>query len=333
MGRVENLRDDYAGRRVLITGGAGFVGSNLAHRLVALGARVTVVDSLVPGLGGNPFNLEGIRDSICFSRIDLRDAHHLAPVIRGQELIFNLAGQVSHVDSMRDPLLDLELNVRSHATLLEECRRHNPVARVVLASTRQVYGRPRYSPVDEEHPVQPVDTNGIHKLASERYHLLYHEVHGLPVTVLRLTNTYGPRQLIAHARQGFIAWFVRTALLGGTIDLFGGGTQVRDMTYVDDAVDALVLAGARDGAAGRVFNLGGARSSLLEIAGILRDLCPACGYRSVEFPEERRRIDIGDFVADWSKARSLLGWEPAVPLREGLARTIDYYRGCLDRYL
>lgn len=327
------MRDAYGGKRVLVTGGAGFVGSNLARRLVALGAEVNVIDSFVSGLGGNPFNLEGIRDRICLHRADLRDAPSVAPLVRDQQVIFNLAGQVSHVDSMRNPLCDLELNVRGHVTLLEACRLQNPTARVVLASTRQVYGRPHYSPVDEEHPVHPVDTNGINKLASERYHLLYHEVHGLPVTVLRLTNTYGPRQLLAHARQGFIAWFVRTALLEGTIELFGGGAQVRDMTFVDDAVEALLLAGARECAVGHVFNLGGAESSLLEIARLLRDLCPGCCYRCVAFPEERRRIDVGDFVADWSKARRLLGWEPTVCLREGLARTIAYYRGCLDKYV
>lgn len=327
------LRDAYEGRRVLVAGGGGFVGSNLAHRLVALGASVTVVDPFVSGLGGNVFNLEGVRDGILLSDADLRDATRLAPYVRDQQLIFNLAGQVSHVDSMRDPLCDLELNVRAHVTLLEVCRRQNPTVRVVLASTRQVYGRPLYSPVDEEHPAHPVDTNGINKLASERYHLLYHEVYGLPVTVLRLTNTYGPRQLLAHARQGFIAWFVRTALLGGTIELFGGGTQVRDLTYVDDVVDALLRAGARECAAGHVFNLGGDRASLHEIANLLHDLCPACDYRSVEFPEERRRIDIGSFVADWSKARGLLGWAPTVSLRDGLARTIEYYRGCLERYV
>jgi len=324
---------EYAGKRVLVTGGAGFVGSNLARRLVAIGASVTVVDSCVEGLGGNPFNLQDIRDRILVSHADLRDTRRLAPLIEGQQVVFNLAGQVSHVDSMRDPLADLELNVRGHVALLEACRRHAPTARVVLASTRQVYGRPLYSPVDEEHPVRPVDVNGINKVSSEQYHLLYHQVYGLPVTVLRLTNTYGPRQLIAHARQGFIAWFLRSALLGDTIDLFGGGRQVRDMTYVDDVVDALLRAGTRECAVGHVFNLGGERASLRAIAEMLRDLCPACACRPVEFPEERRRIDIGDFVADWSKARRVLGWAPTVPLRDGLARTIAYYRGCLDKYV
>jgi nucleoside-diphosphate-sugar epimerase len=203
------LKQFFGGRAVLVTGGAGFIGSNLVHRLVELGARVTVVDALVPDHGGNLFNLDGVRDRISLSVIDLHDADALGPLVRNQSIIFNLAGQVSHEDSMRDPASDLAANCSSHVRLLEVCRRRNPDVRVVFTSTRQVYGRSRYLPVDEDHPLQPIDPNGVNKLAAERYHLLYHELFGIWASVLRLTNTYGPRQLIRHARQGFIAWFVR----------------------------------------------------------------------------------------------------------------------------
>lgn len=323
----------FAQRSILVTGGAGFIGSNLVRRLVDLGARVTVVDSLLPDYGGNLFNLDGVRDKIWLSVTDMRDANGMAYLVKGQEIIFNLAGQVSHQDSMLDPMNDLDINCRSQASLLDVCRRANPDVRIVYTSTRQVYGKPRTLPVDENHILQPVDVNGINKLAAERYHLLYHQVHGIWASVLRLTNTYGPRQLIRHARQGFIAWFIRQALDGKTIQLFGDGLQQRDMTYVDDVVDALLLASKSEAANGQVFNLGGETTSLLELARMLCELCPATRYERVPFPEERRRIDIGDYVANWEKIRRALGWEPRVCLADGLRRTIDYYRRYYANYL
>lgn len=317
---------------MLVTGGAGFIGSNLVARLVGLGAQVTVIDSLLPDLGGNLFNLDGLRDRIWLSITDMRDANGLSYLVREQEVIFNLAGQVSHEDSMRDPLTDLDINCRSQAALLEICRQHNPRVRVVYSGTRQVYGRPHYLPVDEEHPLSPVDANGINKLAAERYHLLYQQVHGMWACVLRLTNTYGPRQLIRHHRQGFIAWFVRKALNRETIQLFGDGLQQRDMTYVDDVVDGLLLAAASDAASGQIFNVGGEPVTLLDLARMLCDLCPGATYTTVPFPEERRRIDIGNYVANWGKMRDRLGWAPRVPLAEGLRRTIEYYQRYGDHY-
>jgi nucleoside-diphosphate-sugar epimerase len=316
-----------------VTGGAGFIGSNLVRRLVDLGARVSVADSLLPDYGGNLFNLDGIRDKIWLSVTDMRDVNGMAYVVRDQEFIFNLAGQVSHEDSMRDPLTDLDINCRSQASLLEVCRCHNPRVRIVYTSTRQVYGKPRCLPVDESHPLDPVDVNGINKLAGERYHLLYHRVHGIWTTVLRLTNTYGPRQLIRHSRQGFIASFIRQVLQNGTIQLYGDGQQLRDLTYVDDVVDALLLAATRDAANGQIFNIGGTVVSLLELTRMLREVCPAARYEIVPFPEERRRIDIGSYTANWEKIYHTLGWRPLVALDDGLRQTLDYYQRCYDHYL
>lgn len=327
------LGNSFQGRSVLVTGGAGFIGSNLVRRLVDLGARVTVVDSLLPEYGGNLFNLEGYRERIWLSVTDVRDANALAYLTRGQEIIFSLAGQVSHQDSMTDPITDLDINCRSQASLLEVCRQHNPGARLILTSTRQVYGRPRYLPVDEDHPLQPVDVNGINKLAGERYHMLYHEVHGMWTCVLRLTNTYGPRQLIKHAHQGFIAWFIHQALQAGTIQLYGDGQQQRDLTYIDDVVEALLLASVNDAADGQIFNLGGEPSSLLDLARLICELCPPTQYTLAPFPEERRRIDIGSYVANFAKIRDALGWSPRVGLRDGLAKTLDYYRRFRDHYV
>lgn len=327
------MSDAFRDRRVLVTGGAGFIGSNLVRRLVHLGARVTVIDSLLPDYGGNLFNLEGIRDRIWLSVTDLRDRNSLAYFVKDQEIIFNLAGQVSHEDSMRDPITDLDINCRSQASLLEACRQHNPEVRIVYTSTRQIYGRPRYLPVDEDHPLEPVDVNGINKLAGEQYHLLYHTVHGLWTSALRLTNTYGPRQLIRHPRQGFIAWFVNRAVQGETIRLYGDGTQQRDLTHVDDVVEALLLASASDAANGHVFNLGGELVSLLDLATMLCELCPRVHYEMVPFPEERRKIDIGSYVARWDKIRRELGWTPRIALSDGIRTTIEYYRRFGDHYL
>ncbi|MGH2457890.1 MAG: NAD-dependent epimerase/dehydratase family protein [Chloroflexota bacterium] len=327
------MSDAFRDRRVLVTGGAGFIGSNLVRRLVYLGARVTVIDSLLPDYGGNLFNLEGIRDRIWLSVTDLRDQNSLAYFVKDQEIIFNLAGQVSHEDSMRDPITDLDINCRSQASLLEACRQHNPEARIVYTSTRQIYGRPRYLPVDENHPLEPVDVNGINKLAGERYHLLYHAVYGLWTSALRLTNTYGPRQLIRHSRQGFIAWFVNRAVQGETIRLYGDGTQQRDLTHVDDVVEALLLASVSDAANGQVFNLGGEPISLRDLATLFHEICPRVRYELVPFPDERRKIDIGSYVACWDKIRRELGWAPRIGLVDGLRATIEYYRRFGDRYL
>jgi UDP-glucose 4-epimerase len=265
---------------------------------------------------------------------DIRQQSTMNYLVRDRRVIFNLAGQVSHVDSMRDPYTDLEINCRSQLTVLEACRKHNPDVKIVFAGTRQVYGRPDSLPVGEDQLVRPTDVNGINKAAGEYYHLVYNNVFGIRACSLRLTNTYGPRQLIRHNRQGFIGWFLRQAVLGEEIQLFGDGSQKRDFDYVDDVVDAFLRAGALDAADGEVFNLGGlAPVSLLELAQLLIELVGHGSYRRVPFPPERRRIDIGDFYADASKIQRVLGWQPRVPLRQGLERTLAFYREHKDRYL
>ncbi len=331
--RQPGYGDFYDGRRVLITGGLGFIGSNLAHRLVELNARVLLVDSLVPDYGGNPHNIDDIRDAVTVNVADVRDSYSMSYLVQGQEVIFNLAGQISHIDSMCDPYTDLEINCRSQLSLLEGCRHHNPDAKVVYASTRQVYGRPRYLPVDEEHLAWPTDVNGINKLAGERYHLVYHQVYGIRACSLRLTNTYGPRQLVAHNRQGFIGWFIRQVIDGEEIQLFGDGRQLRDLTYVDDAVEAFLLAGATDAVNGQIFNLGGLQPvSLHQIVEMLLKAAGQGTYRLVPFPDEKRAIDIGDFYASYDKIHRVLGWKPKVDLEEGLARTIAFYRANKENY-
>jgi UDP-glucose 4-epimerase len=326
-------RDFYRDRRVLVTGALGFIGSNLCRTLADLGAKVLAVDSLLPDYGGNLFNLAGYEDRVRINIADVR-GHGIGYLVRDQDVLFNLAGQVSHIDSMTDPFTDLEINCRSQLWILEAVRQNNPEVKIVYAGTRQVYGKPRRLPVDESHLLNPTDVNGINKISGELYHLVYHSVYGIRASSLRLTNTYGPRQLIRHDRQGFIGWFIRQAVLGETIQLFGDGTQKRDFDYVDDVVDAFLRAGAMDAADGEVFNLGGdAPVSLLELVKTLLDIAGKGAYVLTPFPPERKRIDIGDFYADTTKIRKTLGWTPRVPLREGLERTIDYYRRHRDRYL
>jgi UDP-glucose 4-epimerase len=323
----------YAGTPVLVTGGLGFIGSNLAIRLVELGADVTVVDSLVPELGGNRFNIAPVEDRIAVSTTDLRDEAELDALVDGQEIVFALAGNVSHVDSMTDPIGDLEINCRSQLALLEALRRRNRTARVVYAGSRQQYGRPQYLPLDEKHPLEPVDVNGIHKAAAENATLLYHRVHGLPTCSLRLTNTYGPRMQMRHARQGFVAWFVRLAVEGAEIELFGGGDSLRDFNDVDDVVDAFLLCGSADAAVGEVFNLGHPEPvTVRQFAELLVEVADGGALSERPFPSERARIDIGSVYMDYGKIRERLGWEPRVGLREGLTRMVEYYRRHREHY-
>lgn len=316
----------YRGRRTLITGGLGFIGSTLARRLVALGARVTVVDSLIPEYGGNFRNMAGLEGAVQVNVSDVRDRHSLPVFVRGQDYLFNLAGQTSHMDSMTDPETDLEINARAQLSILEACRRHAPEIRVVFASTRQLYGRPDHLPVTEAHPLRPVDVNGINKLAGEQYHLLYHQIYGVRSTILRLTNTIGPRMRIKDARQTFVGVWIRALLEGRRFEVWGG-EQVRDFTYVDDCVEALLLAGASEAAAGEVFNLGGPPPiTLRALAELLVEVNGEGGFRVCSFPAARRKIDIGDFYADGSKIAVALGWRPRTGLRTALRRTLAFYR-------
>jgi UDP-glucose 4-epimerase len=329
---TRSVAEELRGKRVLVTGGLGFIGSNLAHALARAGARVTVVDSLIPDYGGCLFNLDGVEDLVRVNIADIRDPHGMSYLVRDQDAIFNLAGQVSHLDSVGDPLTDLDINCRAQVTLLEACRRHNPGVPVVFASTRQLYGRPRSLPVDEGHPINPVDPNGVSKAAGEAYHLLYHRVHGLRACALRLTNTYGPRMRVKDARQTFVGWWFHELVDGRPIKVFGDGAQVRDFNFVDDVVEALVLAGLREAAAGQVYNLGGEGLSLRALAERLVAVNHGGSFEVVPFPPERKAIDIGDYRGDFGKIRAQLGWEPRVPLEEGLARTLEFYRQNRERY-
>ncbi len=323
-----NLRESYfKDRRVLITGGLGFIGSNLARRLLGLGAQVTLVDSLIPEYGGNLFNIEDIRQRAEVNISDVRDPYAMRQHVRGKDLLFNLAGQTSHLDSMREPEADLEINCKAQLSILETCRHENPAIRIVFAGTRQVYGKPDYLPVDEAHPVRPVDVNGINKAAGEMYHLLYCSTHGIPCCVLRLTNTYGPRMRVKDARQTFLGVWLRRIIEQQPIQVFGDGSQRRDFNYVDDVVEAMLLAASSDKAVGRIYNLGGAEVvSLNQLASLMIEVNGGGKQELLPFAEELKRIDIGDYYGDFRKIEAELGWRPTVSLREGLRRSLDYYR-------
>lgn len=323
----------FAGRKVLITGGLGFIGSNLAHRLVELGTEVTVMDALIPEYGGLEYNVQDIRARVAVHVADVRDSAAVARLVRDQHYLFNLAGQTSHLDSMTDPRTDLEINAAAQLSLLEACRQHNPGVKLVFASTRQLYGRPQYLPVDEKHPIQPVDVNGINKLAGEWYHLLYNNVYGIRACALRLTNTYGPRMRVKDARQTFLGVWIRNVIEGRPILVYGDGAQLRDFNYVDDAVDALMAAAADPRSEGQVFNLGSSEVvSLKALAEKLVALHGGGRYQVVPFPPERKAIDIGDYYSDFEKIRAALDWAPHVGLDEGLRRTLDYYAGHGSHY-
>jgi UDP-glucose 4-epimerase len=318
----------------MVTGGLGFIGSNVARQLVTLGARVLLVDSLIPEYGGNLFNISGIEDRVRVNIADVRQESTMNYLVRDQDVIFNLAGQVSHIDSMQDPYTDLEINCRSQLSILEACRRYNPMVKVVFAGTRQVYGKPDSLPVSESHLVRPTDVNGINKAAGENYHLVYNNVFGVRACSLRLTNVYGPRQLIKHNRQGFIGWFIRLAMEDDEIQIYGDGRQLRDFVYVDDAADAFLRAGASETSNGQVFNVGGPEPvSHRHLVELLIAVAGSGRYRFVEWPPEKKAIDIGDFYSDSSLIARTLGWTPVTPLREGLARTIDFYRAHLPHYV
>jgi UDP-glucose 4-epimerase len=329
-----DYREFYRGRAVMVTGGLGFIGSNLARALVDLGARVLLVDSLIPDYGGNLFNIDGIVDRLTVNVADIRQQSTMNYLVRDRDVIFSLAGQVSHIDSMRDPYTDLEINCRSQLTVLEACRSHNPRVKVVFAGTRQVYGKPASLPVDETHLVRPTDVNGINKAAGEYYHLVYNNVFGVRACSLRLTNVYGPRQLIKHNRQGFVAWFIRLAIEDRTIQIYGDGSQLRDFVYVEDAADAFLRAGASDAVNGEAFNVGGTEPiSLRDLTSLLIDVAGSGRVEYVDWPADKKAIDIGSFYTNSSKFTRATGWRPTVALPEGLRRTVDFYRHHVNQYL
>ena len=329
------LDQRFAGQRILITGGLGFLGSTLARRLADAGAKIILVDSLIPEYGGNLFNVDGYADRVTINIADVRDEYSMDYLVRRQDWLFNLAGQTSHLDSMRDPSTDLEINVRSQLSILEACRKNNPDIKIVFASTRQFYGKPDYLPVDERHLLHPTDVNGINKMAGEWYHIVYNNVYGLRATSLRLTNTYGPRMRIKDARQTFLGVWLKQILCGEPILVYGDGQQLRDFNYVDDAVEALLLAALDPRADGQVYNLGSTEPPInfLTLAQELIEINGQGEYRLVPFPPERKVIDIGDYYSDFTKIRQELGWVPRVSLAEGLQRTLAYYRAHLAHYL
>lgn len=317
----------YANKKVLITGGIGFIGSNLARELVTQNAQVTLVDSLIPEYGGNLFSIHDIRHQLTVNICDVRDPFAMSHLVQGQDYLFNLAGQTSHMDSMSDPFTDLNINALAQLSILEACRKSNPWIKIVFASTRQLYGKPDYLPVDEKHPVRPVDVNGINKLAGEWYHLLYNNIYGIRACALRLTNTYGRGMRVKDARQTFLGIWVRLLIEGKPIKVFGDGSQLRDFNYVDDCVEALLLAGASESANGKVYNLGSSEVvSLRELADMMTSLVAGGSYELVPFPPERKVIDIGDYYSDFSLVSRDLGWTPMVDLRSGLQKTIAFYQ-------
>jgi UDP-glucose 4-epimerase len=323
---------EFQGARVLITGGLGFIGSNLARRLDALGASITVVDSLIPDYGGNLHNVEGLQQRLQVNVSDVRDSHSLRYLVQDKDYLFNLAGQTSHLDSMLNPMPDLEINCQAQLSILETCRAYNPQIKIVFASTRQIYGRPNQLPVGENHPLNPVDVNGINKMAGEKYHLLYSDLYGMHATALRLTNTIGPRMRIKDARQTFVGLWIRQLLEGKPIEVWGG-KQLRDFTDVEDAVDAFLMAAASPSTHGQVYNLGGSEViDLISLAKLMVEVNGSGEYAIREFPADRRAIDIGDYYADFSKITSELGWTPKKTLRETIAFTLSYFRGNLSYY-
>jgi len=323
-----------SGKKILITGGLGFIGSNLARKLVLFDNTVTVVDSLIPEYGGNLRNLHDLRDKIVVNLSDVRDPFSINELIKDQDYLFNLAGQTSHLDSMNDPFTDLDINAKAQLSILEACRKNNPDIRIVFASTRQIYGKPQYLPVDEKHPLNPVDVNGVNKIAGEQYHLLYNQAHGIRSSVLRLTNTYGPRMRIKDARQTFLGIWIRNLLEGKPIQVYGDGQQRRDYNYVDDLVDALIIAATESEAIGGVYNLGAHDPiSLSETAKVMCHGIKGASSNLVPFPKDRKAIDVGDFICDYSSFSSAFGWDPKIKFEEGIKRSLEYFRSELEHYI
>jgi len=315
----------FKDKRILITGGLGFIGSTLAIRLVDEGASVVIVDALIAGYGGNRFNIESVKDRIEVVIADVRDSKKIDKLVSGKDIIFNLAGTLSHVDSMKDPMTDLEINCRAQLSLLESVRKYNRKARIIFAGTRNQYGKAKYLPVDENHPQTPTDINGINSIAAEKYHLMYTKVYGIKTVSLRMTNTYGPRHQMKHPRQGVLNWFIRQIMDGEEVKLYGGGRQIRDVNYIDDVVEALLRVGSSDHGWGEAYNLGGTPVSLVDFVKRVIKAAGQGKVKVVPFPKERKMIEIGDYIASYEKIKKTYGWKPEINLDEGIERTISYY--------
>jgi UDP-glucose 4-epimerase len=323
----------YVGKKILITGGLGFIGSNLALRAVALGAEVTIVDSSVEGCGANPHNIAPIRERVRLLPFDIGQAREFAGAIAKADVIFNLAGEISHLSSMECPERDLAINTTAQLRFLTVCAREAPGVRVVYASTRQIYGAPRYLPVDESHPIDAVDFNGIHKHAAAMYHLMLSRAGFLDAAELRLTNVYGPRMALNLPHQGFLSAFLRRLALGEGLEIYGDGSPLRDMMYVDDAVEAFLLAGSVPRLPSRTYNVGGPEAlPIAEIARICSEVAGGAALKFIPFPEALKKIDIGGYATDDALIERELGWKPAVQLADGIARALAYYRKELPHY-
>lgn len=319
--------------RVLITGGAGMIGSTLAHLLVAQGAEVTVVDALLPLYGGNRYNLRDIWDKLVFVKGDIRDLDRVKEWVDGADYVFSLAAQVSYVDSNHNPLLDLDINCRGHLNLLLALSQVNRRAKVVFTSSRFVYGAIAYNPVDEGHPFNCLSIYGIHKLAGEKYYRFYHDAHGLNTVSLRLTNPYGPRQQMRHSKYGIVNWFIRLALEGQPLTVFGEGLQKRDYIYVEDAARGILSAALSPNTAGQVYNLGsGTGTAFIDMVKLVAEAVPGTEIKHLPWPKDRYFVETGDFVADIRKIQEATGWQPTTHLKEGIAKTVAYYREHRQHY-
>jgi nucleoside-diphosphate-sugar epimerase len=322
--KMENYKI-FKGKNILITGGLGFIGSNLAIELVKFGAKITILDSLLPNFGGNKFNISPIKNKVIVKVADMRNAKVVNKIVVNKEIIFNLAGTLSHIDSMTDPFTDLDINCRAQLTLLEACRKNNKEAKIVFAGTRNQYGCALYLPVDEKHVQEPTDINGINSIASEKYHLLYDRIYGIRSVSLRMTNTFGPRHQMKHPKQGVLSWFIRKLINNETVELFGDGSQIRDVNYVSDVVNALILAAKSRRADGQVYNLGGQPITLKEFVQKIIKQLNRGNYKEIKFPPDRKVIEVGNYVADIKKIREDLGWEPKVLVDDGIRKALDYY--------
>lgn len=327
-----DLKKVFCNKKVLITGGLGFIGSTLAYRLVEFDAQVTIIDSLISEYGGNLFNIKGIEDKVKVNISDVRDKTSINYFVQGQNYIFNLAGTLSHIDSMLDPFTDLEINCVAQLSILEACKKYNKGVKIVFAGTRGQYGRTKTLPVTEEYLMCPIDVNGINNMAGESYHILYNHVYGIRATSLRLTNTYGPRHQMKHPRQGVVNWFIRQIMDGQKIKLYGEGAQIRDLNYVDDVVDALLLVMGHEDTNGEVYNIGGEAISLKETVEQMIKIYGNGEYELASFPKETKKIEIGDYIADYSKFKNTTGWQPKISIDEGLKRTFEYYQRYREHY-
>lgn len=329
----DEIKKNFEGKEVLVTGGLGFVGSNLAARLVDCGAHVLLMDAMIPGLGGNLFNVDPIRDKVVVNFSDIRDEHSMNYVVRGKDFIFHLAGQNDHVLSLTDPYSDIDINIKGSVVLLEACRKFNPEARLVYTGTRGEYGSVAKLPASEDAPINPKGLYELSSLTSQKIFKIYHDNHGISSVTLRLTNIYGERAQMLHSRFGVANWFIRQAIDGKTISVFGDGQILRDFLYVQDCVDAILMAASSEQAYGEVLNVGDdTASSFLELAKVTIEEAGSGDWEFAPFTPERAAQEPGDFYSDISKIRRIVGWEPTTSLRAGVKQTVDYYRHNKPQY-